>query len=76
MPSPERKKTSFLLFRSHARVNAHRVKSRGGGLKCAHLRATPLQSSDFGGTSGVTAQRDASVVSPKKTERGDDHVQL
>ncbi len=32
----------LLLFRIDKRVNAHGVKSRGGGLKCAHLRATPL----------------------------------
>jgi hypothetical protein len=32
----------FLFIRISKRVNAHRVKSRGGGLKCAHLRATPL----------------------------------
>jgi hypothetical protein len=32
-----------LFIRISTRVNAHHAKSRGGGLKCAHLRATPLQ---------------------------------
>ena len=32
----------FLLFRINKPANTHRAKSRGGGLICAHLRATRL----------------------------------
>jgi hypothetical protein len=32
----------FLLLRITNYVSAHRVNRRGGGLRCAHLRATPL----------------------------------
>ena len=34
----------FLLFRVDKPVSAHRIKSRGGGLKCARPRATPTRS--------------------------------
>jgi hypothetical protein len=37
----------LLLFRVNTCVDAHCVKSRGGGLKCAHLRAPHWQANNF-----------------------------
>jgi len=49
----------LLLFRINTHVNAHRVKSRGGGLRCAHLRATQLLTSLGGSFGAFKPQRGA-----------------
>ncbi len=45
-------------------VNAHRVKGRGGGLKCVHLRATPLTvATRFGERSRISGLAIYAIVS-------------